>query len=208
MSQEGCLHFHLVLSGRPPRSEASSEPPVPMVINFQKLKPAPSPADTLADSEPANAAVPIPIRSPNVLKIVLLQASEAAGSSVESTPMDLISLSGVALHNVKGEWELLEGANFHDPLPLDCCDHTETFPLPGGIRAIYNHTHRRWHVLPPPPPISQPSERRDESSSLVSTSRPAEEVDHGGGRCVCVCVRVCVCAFLCVRMCAHGCMFV
>ena len=67
-----------------------------------------------------------------------------------------------------------EGCNFHDPLPLDCEDHTESFPLPGGIRAIYNHTHKRWHVLPPP--MATPS-GDDSRSEVDSTEQTVEEQD-------------------------------
>lgn len=145
----------MTLPASPAPSTDPCEPPPPMVIDFQKLSVKPAPANSVASagSQPPKASLPIVVRSPNVLKVVLLQACEATGNSAETKPMDLISLSGVALQNVKGEWQLQEGANFHDPLPPDCSDHTETFPLPGGIRVIYNHTHKRWHVLPPPPPL-------------------------------------------------------
>ena len=63
--------------------------------------------------------------------------------------MDLISLSGVVLCNRRGVWHIQPGFNFHDGLPFDSDSHTETFNLSGGIKAVYNHTHKRWHVLPP-----------------------------------------------------------
>ena len=70
-----------------------------------------------------------------------------------------------------------EGCNFHDPLPLNCDDHTESFPLPGGIRAIYNHTHKRWHVLPPPMATSVPTPSGDEGGSMIDSAeyRPPSE---------------------------------
>ena len=71
--------------------------------------------------------------------------------------------------NNRGIWRIQDGCNFHDPLPFDCDDHTESFPLPGGIRAIYNHTHKRWHVLPPPAtPIATPS--GDDANSMIDSA--------------------------------------
>ncbi len=93
--------------------------------------------------------------------------------------MDFINLSGVCLHNNRGVWYIQEGYNYHDPLPFDCTDHTETFPLPGGIRVVFNHTHKRWHVYPPPPLSSAPSV--DENGSLADSVEPTlstEEVDN------------------------------
>jgi len=82
--------------------------------------------------------------------------------------MDFILLSGVSLSNQKGVWSIQEGYNFHDELPVDCNDHTETFTLPGGIRTVYNHTHKRWHVLSPTMSGSQLSINSsvDEGSSV------------------------------------------
>ena len=97
--------------------------------------------------------------------------------------MDFISLSGVCLRNDRGIWKIQEGCNYHDPLPFDCDDHTETFPLPGGIRAIYNHTHKRWHVLPSRTPNATPS--GDDSQSVVDSIEHAHFEDQDG-RCVCV----------------------
>ena len=93
----------------------------------------------------------------SLLKMILLQSSEAHDPAASAQPMDFIQLSGVSLSNHKGVWSVQEGYNFHDELPPDCEDHTETFRLPGGIRAIYNHTHKRWHVLPPSTSSAVPS---------------------------------------------------
>jgi hypothetical protein len=85
---------------------------------------------------------------------MVLLASETTASDTSERTMDLLSLSGVVVKNDRGVWRLIEGSNFHDPLPFDCQDHTETLVLPGGIRAIFNHsrTPKRWHVLSPPTP--------------------------------------------------------
>ena len=92
--------------------------------------------------------------------------------------MDLISLSGVCLRNDRGKWRLQEGCNFHDPLPLECEDHTESFPLAGGARVIYNHTHKRWHVLPPPTPTPSVDELRSE----VDSTERSQSFDDKDGR--------------------------
>ncbi len=93
--------------------------------------------------------------------------------------MDYISLSGVCLRNDHGIWKIQAGCNFHDPLPLDSEEHTETFPLPGGIRAVYNHTHKRWHVLPSP--SAAPSVSGSRSDVDDGSLQSSEELD---GRCV------------------------
>ena len=108
---------------------------------------------------------------------ILLQSLEASTGTIESKPMDFISLSGVCLRNDHGVWRIQEGCNYHDPLAFDCEDHTETFPLPGGIRAVYNHTHKRWHVLPTP--SSTPS--LEESRSEVDSGEHTEEQDKRCG---------------------------
>ena len=71
--------------------------------------------------------------------------------------------------------------NFHDPLLFDCDDHTESFPLPGGIWAIYNHTHKRWHVLLPPT-TTAPTPSGDEGESMIDSAeyRPPSEVGSEG----------------------------
>ena len=113
----------------------------------------------------------------SLLKVILLQSLEASTGTIESKPMDFISLSGVCLRNDHGVWRIQEGCNYHDPLAFDCEDHTETFPLPGGIRAVYNHTHKRWHVLPTP--SSTPS--LEESRSEVDSGEHTEEQDKRCG---------------------------
>ena len=119
-----------------------------------------------------------PPTSHSLLKVVLLQSLEASTGTIEAKPMDFISLSGVCLRNDHGVWRMQEGCNFHDPLAFDCEDHTETFPLPGGIRAVYNHTHKRWHVLPAP--SSTPS--MDDSRSEVDSIEHTHSLEEHGGR--------------------------
>ena len=104
--------------------------------------------------QPQPQPQPMEVRSPNILKVVMLASETITSETGGARPMDLLSLSGVVIKNERGVWSLVEGANFHDPLPSDCADHTENFVLPGGIRAIFNHsrTPKRWHVLPPPTP--------------------------------------------------------
>ena len=99
---------------------------------------------------------------------------------VEMKPMDLISLSGVVLRNQRGTWRIQEGYNFHDELPFDCDDHTETFRLSGGIRAVYNHTHKRWHVLHPsrPTPISVGDDSGSVSNSAEYSRENTQFVDE------------------------------
>ena len=113
----------------------------------------------------------------SLLKVILLQSLEASTGTIESKPMDFISLSGVCLRNDHGVWRIQEGCNYHDPLAFDCEDHTETFPLPGGIRAIYNHTHKRWHVLP----TSSLTPSMEESRSELDSSELTEEQDRRSG---------------------------
>ena len=113
----------------------------------------------------------------SLLKVILLQSLEASTGTIESKPMDFISLSGVCLRNDHGVWRIQEGCNYHDPLAFDCEDHTETFPLPGGIRAIYNHTHKRWHVLP----TSSLTPSMEESRSEQDGSELTEEQDRRSG---------------------------
>ena len=109
----------------------------------------------------------------SLLKVILLQSSEATDLSAESKPMDFINLSGVCLRNERGVWVLQEGYNYHDPLPFDCTDHTETFTLPGKVRVVYNHTHKRWHVYPPPLTDSETVSVTDSTEHTQST----EEAD-------------------------------
>ena len=122
---------------------------------------------------------PMEVRSPNILKVVML-ASETITSEIRGArPMDLLSLSGVVIKNERGVWSLVEGANFHDPLPFDCADHTENFVLPGGIRAIFNHsrTPKRWHVLPPPTPSHSTSSRSDGDYTEHAQNIVIEDMD-------------------------------
>ena len=148
----------------------------PMVINVTTLANRNPPTDLPHSTVPNETGpqrttargkpVPMEVRSPNILKVVML-ASEATTPDPGDRPMDLLLLSGVVIKNDRGVWRLVEGSNFHDPLPFDCTDHTERFVLPGGIRVIFNHSHtpKRWHVLPPPTPT--PS--LDSGSNVDST---------------------------------------
>ena len=135
-------------------SPPPSEPfrPAPMVINLEKLaslNKAP-PTDSAPSSLVGKPVAPIDIRTPNMLKMVLLQASESSSVVSETSgPMDLISLSGVGLRNERGTWRMVAGSSFHDAPPTTSTDHTESFPLAGGIRAVFNHTQKCWYVLPP-----------------------------------------------------------
>ena len=97
-----------------------------------------------------------------------------------------LSLSGVVVRNERGVWRLVEGSNFHDPLPIDCSDHTENFVLPGGIRAIFNHsrTPKRWHVLPPPTPSPSGGSRSDLDHTEHAQTVMVEDMDIGYVSCV------------------------
>ena len=134
----------------PPPSEPFR--PAPMVINLEKLaslNKAP-PTDSAPSLLAGKPVAPIDIRTPNMLKMVLLQASESSSVVSETSgPMDLISLSGVGLRNERGTWRMVAGSSFHDAPPTTSTDHTESFPLAGGIRAVFNHTQKCWYVLPP-----------------------------------------------------------
>ncbi|XP_064387985.1 uncharacterized protein LOC135336189 isoform X2 [Halichondria panicea] len=148
----------------------------PMLIDFAALQAPPTSPSETAPSKPT--ASTINVTSPSFLKVILLQSSTVADATEETKPMDFINLSGVCLRNERGAWQIQDGYNYHDPLPFDCTDHTETFPLPGGIRVVYNHTHKRWHVYPPPPISSAPSVDEDRSmADSTEHAQPKEEVD-------------------------------
>eukprot|EP00731_Ephydatia_muelleri_P017763 Em0010g861a len=137
-------------SDPPPPSEPFR--PAPMVINLEKLASLnKAPPTDSAPSLAGKPVAPIDIRTPNMLKMVLLQASESSSVVSETSgPMDLISLSGVSLRNERGMWRMVAGSSFHDAPPTTSTDHTESFPLAGGgIRAVFNHTQKCWYVLPP-----------------------------------------------------------
>ena len=110
----------------------------------------------------------------SLLKVILLQSSEVHEDHASTQPMDFILLSGVALRNQRGVWSIQDGYNPHNRLPADCDDHTETFRLQGGIRAIYNHTHKRWHVLLPSSTTSLPSEANSSTGSGTTEYSPGE----------------------------------
>ena len=124
--------------------------------------------------------VPMEVRSPNILKVVLL-ASESTARDTNERTMDLLSLSGVVVKNERGVWRLVEGSKFHDPLPFDCSDHTETFVLPGGIRAVFNHstTPKQWHVLPPPTPSPSVDSRSESDHTEHAQNGGVEDMDIG-----------------------------
>ena len=157
----------------------------PMVIDVAALAnriPTPSTLPNTTDPNKTGpqqtTRKPIEVRSPNILKVVML-ASESMSSDGGERAMDMLSLSGVVLKNDRGVWRLAEGCNFHDPLPFDCQDHTETFVLPGGIRAIFNHsqTPKRWHVLPPPTPAPSVDNILDTNSTEHAQTVTIEDMD-------------------------------
>ena len=164
----------------PPPPPVVQEPfrPVPMVINLEKLlnKAPPTTVDPTSSSLAGRPVIPIDVRTPNMLKVVLLQASGSDSAAGEMRPMDLISLSGVCLRNERGTWRMVAGSNFHDPPPTTSTDHTETFPLMGGVRAVFNHTQKCWYVLPPltvtmgEPPLEQRG--LTDSQKMGSVERP------------------------------------
>ena len=164
----------------PPHPPVVQEPfrPVPMVINLEKLlnKAPPTTVDPTSSSLAGRPVIPIDVRTPNMLKMVLLQASGPDSAAGEMRPMDLISLSGVCLRNERGTWRMVAGSNFHDPPPTTSSDHTETFPLMGGVRAVFNHTQKCWYVLPPltvtmgEPPLEQRG--LTDSQKMGSVERP------------------------------------
>ena len=157
-------------------SHITSSHPHTLILHPHTLMPHPHTLfHTLTPS--SHTLIPHPHTPHSLLKVILLQSLEASTGTIESKPMDFISLSGVCLRNDHGVWRIQEGCNYHDPLAFDCEDHTETFPLPGGIRAVYNHTHKRWHVLPTP--SSTPS--LEESRSEVDSGEHTEEQDKRCG---------------------------
>ena len=133
--------------------------------------------------------IPMEVRSPNILKIAML-ASETRATETQERPMDLLSLSGVVLKNDRGVWRIVEGSNFHDPLPFDCTDHTENFVLPGGIRVIFNHSQnpKRWHVLPPPTPTHSVDSRSDADSTEHAQNIVVEDMDSRYIQCIYMCM--------------------
>lgn len=165
--------------GKSPDGSPGHHPITPMLINFEALQQnqeAPPTANGESINSPSKSTTAIKVTSPSFLKVILLQSSEATDLSEETKPMDFINLSGVCLRNERGKWVLQGGYNYHDPLPFDCVDHTETFPLPGGIRVVYNHTHKRWHVYPPP----LTDHTLSESASVTESTEQdlsAEDVD-------------------------------
>ena len=137
-------------------SHAGHTPPLspegPMVIDFDSLK---KPVVTLTGEGQVGVArhvAPMEVRTPSILKIVLLQAEATPTSEASSAPqdkaMDAISLSGVVLHYSQGVWKVAEGYDYHT-IPKQSVENIEGFTIKGGIRVLYSHTHHRWYVLPP-----------------------------------------------------------
>ena len=158
----------------------------PMVIDVSLLAPPHTTNKTTTEPQQTTGTknrppqVPMEVRSPNILKVVLL-ASESTASDTSERTMDLLSLSGVVVRNDRGVWHLVEGSNFHDPLPFDCSDHTETFVLPGGIRAVFNHSTapKRWHVLPPPTPSPSIDSRSESDRTEHAQNVGVDDMDIG-----------------------------
>lgn len=159
-------------------SEDEEAPPIPLVIDLDSLR---QPVLTYPEGEalleensgkgttqqPLRA---VPILRPSLLKVMLLR-TEAMPAKAASDPPELMDLSGVVLRLSGGIWQLQDQCNYHNPLPDGSEDETETFTLPGGIRAIYSNTSNRWHVLPSLTPPTPPVQRPDlESHSDVSAS--------------------------------------
>ena len=169
-----------------------------MVIDISALanRTTPSPLPNVTDPNKTGpqrtTGKPIEVRSPNILKVVML-ASETMSSDGGERAMDMLSLSGVVLKYERGVWVLAGGCNFHDPLPFDCQDHTETFVLPGGIRAIFNHSQapKRWHVLPPPTPAPSVDNRPDENSTEHAQTIAIEDMDSRY-------THTCTCTYTCI----------
>ena len=158
-----------------------------MVIDLDSLRQpvtAPTTEETVPEKESSSEdsarqpLVAVPILRPSLLKVMLLrtQAPPSVTGSDQTRPAELMNLSGVVLRLLGDVWQLQDGYNYHNPLPEDSDDVTEEFVLPGGIRAIYNSTNSRWHVLPsltpPTPPVPEPvSERRSDVVTEHSTTR-------------------------------------
>ena len=170
-----------------------------MALNLDKLaalsKTPPTPSgsgDSASSSLPGKPVVPIDVCTPNMLKIVLLQASGLSSAAEKVGAMDLMSLSGVCLRNERGTWRLLPGSNSHAPPPSTSTEHTETFPLTGGIRAVFNHTQKCWYVFPPltattgqPPPQETRELTDSQKTGSMQACRPVcikEDHCDGGGR--------------------------
>ncbi|CAI7997422.1 hypothetical protein GBAR_LOCUS2146 [Geodia barretti] len=141
----------------------NSEGLKPMVIDVSLLAPPHTTNKTTTEPQQTTGTknrppqVPMEVRSPNILKVVLL-ASESTASDTSERTMDLLSLSGVVVRNDRGVWHLVEGSNFHDPYRLIarttrrhlCCrvafGQFSTTPRPPNGGTCYRP--------PPPPPRS------------------------------------------------------
>lgn len=135
-------------------------PTNPLIINLDDLRQPLVPAEAIPTKtgQESKGLAPVVIHKPSILKVILLQSQATPTSNpTQSRSLELISLSGVLLHCNKGVWQLQEGYNYHDPIPEGTEDQGELYTLPGGIRAIYNPTQLRWHVLPSLSALQSPS---------------------------------------------------
>ena len=79
----------------------------PMVIDVSLLAPPHTTNKTTTEPQQTTGTknrppqVPMEVRSPNILKVVLL-ASESTASDTSERTMDLLSLSGVVVRNDRG----------------------------------------------------------------------------------------------------------
>ncbi|KJE94133.1 hypothetical protein, variant [Capsaspora owczarzaki ATCC 30864] len=149
-------------------SSASSSPsPAPGETTVSPFASETTPVSHSLSRAPLEAKrEPFVIPSPSVLKIVLLQSSSAA-STATNAAMDTISLSGTVLHNTAGVWRIVLDAQSSgrvEPVSASELGHIESFTLPGGVRAIFHHTSKRWQVIPV---ISMDDEPHALSSGIV-----------------------------------------
>ena len=143
-------------------------PSNPLFIQFDSLRLGGGVGPTATTT--SQALAPIVIHRPSILKVILMQSQATASPTHRGQNMDRISLSGVVLLWRNNEWVLHDGQEYHDPKQVEEEEEREgsvmeTYPLPGGIIAVYNHTKNRWYVLPPP---HSPAAKRDRA--LLSTT--------------------------------------
>eukprot|EP00047_Mylnosiga_fluctuans_P005287 m.239592 g.239592 ORF g.239592 m.239592 type:complete len:1255 (-) comp13501_c0_seq1:88-3852(-) len=145
----------------------AAAPPMPSEAALARLR------DLSVDNPRFGGPVEVP--SPATLRMLLLQPSTSAISSAPGAPAQSIRLSGVVLHQRNGRWALAQGEAFHAALP-EAADRIEVVPLPPGILALYNHSQRRWFVVP------DNSARGSASSSESSNDPAAIALAKSGGR--------------------------
>jgi hypothetical protein len=117
----------------------------PFVINTSELTRGGGGDDSLWMS--GEGSGPIAIPRPSILKVILLQTQGGSAPSTNTT-MNNISLSGVHLKFMDNGWSLCPGYSYHDDLPGDDDIMEEYLLPPGTIKAVYNSSQNRWHVLP------------------------------------------------------------